>query len=392
MADPVSSIAGMIGSAFDFMSQATDLRKTRLLLQSGEDDRHEDREWDRRRLEAEHEHRDRAARQRTADRRSETEYQAELKNYPIRDGPGALRSSIEASYPDRGSRPPLVLLLPAGKQVDAVWRGLPHLIERSLRAFEHDNVLAPRLADRSTTWPHQKLIDHDLRDLATIVVVASVLDGVFELRLGGCHLGGAPPVQASRQVVMATLPDPGTWSEAQLELLERTSTNGFSRPEPLDTPRARRQLQKEWATRLAVLVTIAAVDAYHLRHRVGYDEQLGTAAARLSAEFALPLTLPEPRGPLADPVHHLLHTAQRRLDGGDRAGAAELVGQAWAARPVDEVREWHRRLILKLSETPSVVPESVLRDLARPAAAALPPPARRELDENLDVDPQGWWS
>ncbi len=392
MDDPVSSIAEMIRSAFDFMSQATDLRKTRLLLQANQENRQEDREWARTQLEEEYAHRDRTAQRLAADGRERTRFQAELKHYPVRGGHGALRSGMAASYPDSRSRPPLVLLLPAGKQVDGVWRSLPHSIEASLMPFEADNVLAPRLVDRSMTWPHSAFIEHDLGDLATVVAVASVLDDVFELRLGGCNLGGAP-VQPLHQVVAATLPDPGTWSETQLAGLERTSTNGFRRPEPLDTPAARRRLQKEWATRLAVLVVIAAVDAYHLRHRVGYDEQLGTAAARLSAEFSLPVTIPEPSGPLADPVHHLLHTARRCVAAGDRAGAAAIVDRALAAQRVEELREWHRRLLLELAGTDSVVPDPVVRALSRPAASVAGPRlGLRELRENLDVDPSGWWS
>ncbi|WP_396136898.1 MULTISPECIES: hypothetical protein [unclassified Amycolatopsis] len=92
-------------------------------------------------------------------------------------------------------------------------------------------------------------------------------------------------------------------------------------------------------------------------------------------------------------MYHLLHTARRCLAAGDRAGAAAIVGRALAGRRVDELQAWHRRLLLELAATGSVVPGAVVRALSRPTASVVgPEPGRRELRENLDVDPNDWWS
>ena len=416
MLDLSSGVVPVVTAAFAFMGKAMDARKARIEVEGQDRFRRELLDWEERKRaddrEFERESYVQARQDRMDDERQRDRSRVELRYYPFKGGPGVLRDSVRLTYEDAATMPPVVLLVPTGQHVDDVWRSLPASVESSLMPFQNRNVLFARLADRWTAWPDSSLVENDLRDLPTIVTLVNIVGGVLDVRLGGCNLGGKPRVQALHQVASLALPSSGSWTESRLSALERASTNGFRRPEPLDTPEAQRSLQLEWATRIAVLSVIAAADAFHLQRRVGYDEQIDTAAAMLGPDFTAQMSLPVPRGALADPAYHLLHAARRQIAAGDMVGAAATVIQAIqtlgggehgslsdavaAARAAGRLQEWHGRLLTILSDSTQpdvVVPQAVLQALAKPPAATPegPEPERRELNKIRPGDVNDPW-
>ncbi len=205
----------------------------------------------------------------------------ELGNYPFRNGPGSLRASLNRAHAHSDVPVPLVLVLPTEEISDPAWRTLPYAVETSLMSFQSDGLLVVRRADRWSSWPDAVLIENDLLDLPVVVVSTEVVDDRLSLKLGGCNLGGEPAVRNWHRLAWLIFPEPEYWTASRLTALEETAISGFKRPIALESSEAQRQLRLEWASRLAVLGVIAAVDAYYLLRQVGYLERVDDAAMLL---------------------------------------------------------------------------------------------------------------
>lgn len=317
----------------------------------------------------------------------------ELHNYPIRSGPGALRRNI-ALLAENGPLPLVVLFVPVHEVSDPDWHSLPRRFQDALMAMQDLELLA-LITDRWLSWPDASLVHHDLYDVPTVVVSAEVITGRLVLRLGGCNLGGDETVRPLRQILWLPLPGAMYWTETRLAALESTSSNHFQRP-LADSPLFERELQLEWATRLAMVGIITAVDAYNLLRRRGYREHLDDVVGVFQSELEL-ANAEIPLDALADPAYHLMHQAKRQLAAGAVDAARTSVAQALqilaaapevssreavlAARSARRLESWHEAMLNELAGAAQgrrVVPSSALAALRQPpsqpvASGARPP-------------------
>jgi hypothetical protein len=136
----------------------------------------------------------------------------------------------------------------------------------------------------------------------------------------------------------------------------------------------------EWATRIAAVAVVAAVDGYYLLRTCGYREHIDEALTRLDPTMPAPTSLPLKADVLADPGYHLLHHARRLQTHGQStlaercaADAIRALAQAPnasvddAARQVraeSRLRDWHIELIRELK---SLLPAEVVALLLSPA-------------------------
>lgn len=257
----------------------------------------------------------------------------ELNLYPIAQGPGHLARSLELAYPDRATRPPLLLLSPAGENdgKGTPWEGLTRRIEMSLRPYHRDGLIRPWIADRPFQWPHHRLYTEDLAGSPTIVMNISVARERLEIRLGGAHLDlDAPgPVQDAVATLPLAFPDPAVWTPELVARLNATAVYGQRFQVPGDDPRLLAVLNHELAARAAALYAVAVMDCYHLIRTTGYRERIDQAlAATALVGDEWPVETGVPLWRMADPAYHLLHRAARHLRRGDPAAAELAVCQA----------------------------------------------------------------
>jgi hypothetical protein len=412
--DPLTAatVIGVINAAFKFATTGLEVYQTRFTAEVKEREREESLAAEARRSEEERqlarEEYVRARRATVEDARRDFENakalarsKKELDNYPLRYGPGALRQSLGMLSDDPSQLPLIVLFVPAHKRGDKAWRSLPRRLQAALMATE-DLKLEARITDRWLSWPDAALIQNDLYDVPTIVVAAEVITGQLGLQLGGCNLGGDDAVRHLRQILWLPLPAITYWTDSRLEAFERTSRNGFRRPAS-DSPLFERELQLEWATRVAMVGIVAAVDAYYLLRCRGYREHVDEAVAVLGPEFALD-SAPMPLDALADPAYHLMHQAKRQLSIGARDAAKISVSEALqilagrddvslreavlAAMSTGRLESWHRAILEELAAAtgkPAVLPATVLAALRQPPPAASnaqqPDPGGRSEDQ-----------
>jgi hypothetical protein len=328
--------------------------------------------------------------------RGQAQFEAVLGRYPVSAGPGALRRNVQLVHADPRTMPPLILIIPPRESAADPWRDVHLRIQASLMRLQGHDLAFVQSADRNFAWPDAALVENDLSELPAILLATEVVSGWLLVWLGGCNLGGDRPVRPMTQVAWTPLPPLGHWTEERLAALESTSPNGFVRPTPLEGDAAERALQVEWATRLAMVAAVAAVDAYHLLRRSGYAEQLDDAVAQLGPDATAQLLVPIPRGALADPAHHLLHQARRQLGVGAAADAQASVSAALetlggsrhashresilAARAAGRMREWHGALLEELDAASAgaiLGPDGVaaLREEITEPAPPSPPPS-----------------
>jgi hypothetical protein len=396
--DPLTAAAviGVINEAFKFATSGLEVYQTRFTAKVKDRERQESLAAEARRWEEERQlAREQYIRARWAkaeDARRELENakelvrsKAELENYPMKYGPGALRRSLGMLSDDVSQMPLMVLFVPAHKRGDKAWKSLPRRLQAALMATQ-DLRLEARITDRWLSWPDAALVQNDLYDVPTIVVAAEVITRQLVLRLGGCNLGGDDAVRHLRQILWLPLPGTVYWTETRLEALEHTSQNGFQRP-PADSPLFERELQLEWATRVAMVGIVAAVDAYYLLRCRGYREHMDDAVAVLGPEFALD-SAPMPLDALADPAYHLMHQAKRQLATGAHDAVKTSVSEALqmlagrsdlslreavlAARSAGRLETWHQAMLEELAAAtlgPGILPATLLAALRRPLHA-----------------------
>jgi hypothetical protein len=408
----IDAIAGLIDSAFKFATTGLEVYQARVTAEMQERDRSHSEAVEARRRDEERQlareqyiqgRRDKAQDNDWALKRDKEleRTKAELRNYPIRSGPGALRRSIALLRNYRREPPLVVLFVPAHESADPNWGSLPRRLQAALLATEDLESVA-LITDRWLSWPDAALIDNDLYDVPTIVVSAEVITGQLALRLGGCNLGGDEMVRNLRQILWMQLPSGDYWTDARLQVLELTSTSSFRRPSA-SSPEFERELQLEWATRLAMVGIISAIDAYYLLRHRGYREHLDDAVAVLGPEHALTRS-PIPVHALADAPYHLMHQARRQLAAGEKDAATASVSEAvlllggdrdvplgeavLTARSSGHLESWHEVMLEELalaSRGTRVVPPVVLTALRQPPAE----PAADETPSSGPAAPAG---
>lgn len=402
MADPfTATILPVINNALKFATTGMETYQARVTAQTRERDRQAEaaqREADRQEARQQYieARRDKLAEEIRALKaaRALDLYRHQLQNYPITNGPGALRESIRLVYNDPRTMPPLVLVVPSHSDGDASWRRLSFRLSSALLPLQAKELIVAGRTDRWVSWPDVWLVENDLYDLPAVIVTAEVADGQLSVALGGCNLGGDRAVRPLSQVALMELPDASYWTEPRLSTLEATSRNGFRRPNLLEDPTAQHLMQLEWATRVSLVAVAAAVDTYHLMRECGYREQLDEAMAQLGPDFEVPIQLSLPEGALADPAYHLLHQARRQLASGLTEAAAETVseslnildgyqqlppGQAiLSARSAGRLKPWHAAFLEELAAADGgdvLVPPEVMKALEQSSNGASEPGA-----------------
>lgn len=249
--------------------------------------------------------------------------------YPFEAGPGALASNLALAYTP-GTLPLLLVMSPAAHDDGdgTRWKGISARAEMELQEYHTRTLLRPVLADRSFTWPNRPLYEGDLAGRPTIVLGSKVTRERLTVWLGGCHLDPAasPPVQDSFDVLKLGYLNAHVWTPELVAHVNATSSlpQIFEIPQPGSDPILLDRLNQETAARAIALCAVAAMDAYYLLTKPGYDEQIDhavRAAALFGEDWPVDQTLP--LWQLTDPAYHLLHRARRYLRSGDEA-AAEL--------------------------------------------------------------------
>ncbi|MGW2640349.1 hypothetical protein [Streptomyces sp. NPDC001348] len=256
-------------------------------------------------------------------------------HYPFDHGPGHLRESFLATYPDPCHRPLLVLLSP----VDAApgrptpWAGLSERVRADLAKYQ-DETHAAKIcpAQRPLRWPDADLYRGDLAGLPAVVVELGVDREFLSVGIGGCHLvpDALTPLSEVRQVGALRYPRAEEWTAEDIAQLEAGAGGRgvFTLPSP-DDAGGLLELNHELAARLITISVMAAVDAYHLMNTPAYDEQSDRVAR--AAGMAGAAWLPDERIPLdavRDPAHHLLGRVARVWR---TAGAHDQSGRAGTA-------------------------------------------------------------
>ncbi|MFI6504796.1 hypothetical protein [Nonomuraea typhae] len=219
-----------------------------------------------------------------------------LDKYPFERGPGHLRDSFTATYPDPGTRPLLIVLTPPAVPGESGSPWAASLIRRvGMVLAEHvDPPCRPEVfpADRAITWPDIDLYAGDLAGIPTLVVGFELDRERIDVQVGGCHLvpRAATPMVASQHV----------------------QTVRFSRDDAPEGPESAAELNHERAARLIAISLVTAVDCFHLLHTPAYEEQLDRVIAAVGpAGAGRPAQVDLPLGALRDPAYHLLQRARR---------------------------------------------------------------------------------
>jgi len=293
---------------------------------------------------------DRARAEHAAEVESQREQRHQLlERYPIADGPGKLRRSFSLAWDDPEQAPLLVLFAPLAADEGTAGSSLLVRVDENLAAQQRSGRLLTWRADRPFTWPDDDLYQFDLAGLSTVIVAVGLERRELRVALGGCHLDG-DRFQPLLHTYGLRLPDADAWTDEAVARFNQTfpSSRRYTLG-PATSDEALQELSDEYATRVVTLCVVAAMDAFYLLHRVGYDEQIDAAveAAGVDSE-AWPADLGLDQARVQDLPYHQLHSAQRCLRRGDRAAAErELQGavtvlagadRAAAAAPAELVR------------------------------------------------------
>jgi len=419
MTDPITAaiVLRLVNNALEFSTTGMNIYRDRVAAAAKDREQRETRAFEETQREADRQHARELYIQARRDKldddlralkaaRDLDHFRVQLTHYPVFNGPGTLRQSINLLHGDPQTMPPLVLLVPSHADGDATWRPLSHRLLSAVMPLQDKDLAVVRLVDRHLSWPDAAFVENDLYDLPTIVVLAEVFTGWFTVSLGGCNLGGDFAVRHLTQLASLPLPNLAYWTEPRLASLEATSKNNFQRPSPLDTPSAEHVLQLEWVTRISLVAIVAAIDAYHLIRRCGYAEQLDETLALLGPELSAPLIPSFDEGAVADPAYHLLHRARRQWASGAGEAAAESVSAALevlaghqqlaapdairAARSTGQLEPWHQTLLEELAAAApggALVPPAAIEALHKPLPgtelATVTDPARRQAEPKI---------
>lgn len=399
-AEVVKSVSDAVGKVSDLLTKGLEIYQYKSTASDRELIRAQDRQdADRRRAE-DHRHARELYVRHGEDRRAEIALTAQAaanldaqrflrKRYPLEEGPGSLRASVRLLRTPAGSTPPLVLFT-ASDDTDPFWQRLLWRTRSALHPVENVGDAHFRKTRKFMEWPHTDLIAHDLYDLVTLVVSVEVVTNKLEIKIGGYNLGGDTPLRHMTQVVSTFLPGTDYFTSARLSALEASAGDGFRRPTCSDAAAELRDLQMEWATRIAAVVVVAAVDGYHLLRRTGYREHIDQALDRLDSTMPAPTSLPLSADVLADPAFHLLQHARRLKAHGQttlaRRCAAEAVRAlgdaptasvdeaARIARAEDRLEPWHLDLLQQIRPLLSAsVAETLLNPTPHPPATPRSP-------------------
>lgn len=399
-AEVVKSVSDAVGKVSDLLTKGLEIYQYKSTAADREFVRIEDRQdADRRRAE-DHQHARELYVRHGEDRRAEIALTARAaenidaqrflrKRYPLEEGPGSLRASVRLLRTPAGSAPPLVLFT-ASDDTDPFWQRLLWRTRSALHPVENVGDAHFRKTRKFMEWPHTDLITHDLYDLVALVVSVEVVTNKLEIRIGGYNLGGDNPLRHMTQVVSTFLPGTDYFTSERLAALEASAGDGFRRPTGADVAAELRDLQMEWATRIAAVVVVAAVDAYHLLRRIGYREHIDQALDRLDSTMPAPTSLPLSADVLADPAFHLLQHARRLKAHGQTTLARRCAAQAVRAlgdaptasvdeaarkaRTENRLEPWHLELLQQIRPLLSAkVAETLLSPTPAPPATIRSP-------------------
>jgi hypothetical protein len=388
-AEVVKSVSDAVGKVSELLSKGLDVYQFKVSAADRAQVRDEDRKDHDRRLELERQHARELYIRSAADRRAEIAQSARAagfleaqrflhKRYPVEDGPGSLRNGVRLLTSESGTAPPLVLFT-VPRHTDPFWQYLLWRTQSALDVLENAGHAHIRQTNRPVTWPHDELIKNDLLELAALVVSVEVVTEKLQIRMGGYNLGGRL-VRPMSSVVSTYLPEWEYFTTTRLEAFEATAGDGFHRPVASHDPEGLRRLQMEWATRIAAVAVVAAVDAYYLLRTSGYREHIDEALERLDPAMPAPTSLPLKADVLADPGYHMLHHARRLQAHGQTTKArqcladairalaqapnASLAQAARQARADNRLRDWHIELIREIK---ALLPAKVVAVLLEPA-------------------------
>lgn len=269
-----------------------------------------------------------------ADRRRREELdRRKLDHYPVEQGPGFLRSSLQLGRDDDDDDRLVVLLAPTDSEdaSGAAGAGLRVRVEDDLQTHVGSRIRIRRI-NRPLQWPNHDLYVCDLYDVSALILQISLANGRLMVRLGGCNLG-LQRAQDPQSVFRMNWPTADDWSSDDIERLNAT---GFARTRfPVTLPLRDEQLSAlnhELASRIITLCVVTAMDAVYLTSRVGYNEALDNALiAAGAAGDDWPVGLSIDDSLLVDLPYHYLHRVARRLARKDVTGARNDLRYALAA-------------------------------------------------------------
>ncbi|RAK31295.1 hypothetical protein B0I29_115101 [Actinoplanes lutulentus] len=252
-----------------------------------------------------------------------------LDTYPVEEGPGHLRESLQLISSDLSALPLVVLLPRAHGTAEPQWNGLRHAIIDALRRqLVSDGLVILHDAMRTLSWPHAGLYWNDLYGIPTLIVQTTFFHDKLDIGLGGCHLrpGADDAAEMIRNVYRHRLAAPRFWTR---EVVTEMNA-GLPASHQLEVPESdadRARVNVDVAARAVAAVVTAAVDAYYLGNRLRYRARFDDAAALLgpAAPRELPLDSGVALDQVADPAFHLLQTAARLARRGDPAAAIAAV-------------------------------------------------------------------
>jgi hypothetical protein len=269
----------------------------------------------------------------SARRRGEEVDRRKLDHYPVAQGPGFLRSSLNLGLGGPENDRLVVLLTPTLSEDTSgqAAAGLRVRVADDLKSFA-DGRLRTWLIDRPLQWPNHDLYVGDLYDVPALILQISLAQGLLTVRLGGCNLG-LQRTEDPKSVYRMRWPTREDWTVEDVDRLNDSGFAGvrFARRVPADAE-AFSELNHELASRIIVLCVVAAMDAFYLTRRVGYDELLDDAVRLANlGEDGLSVDPGVDERLLADPGYHHLHRVERRLRRRDVAGARIELRSAMAA-------------------------------------------------------------
>jgi hypothetical protein len=99
-----------------------------------------------------------------------------IQNYPIADGPGALRRHLQdcAVGHDPAELPPVVLITPPKDEGrEQQWSNIRHDVQAFLGTYHNAEQLnvVTQFPDRYTDWPNRDFYAHDLQGVPTILIL-----------------------------------------------------------------------------------------------------------------------------------------------------------------------------------------------------------------------------
>ncbi|WP_203744722.1 hypothetical protein [Actinoplanes cyaneus] len=250
------------------------------------------------------------------------------ETYPVRDGPGTLRTTLLQTGSEHS---PLVVLLalPQSDADNPSWNGLRLRVHAELMQYQNQGLIRIRMPERPFQWPHAALYEYDLAGIPTLVLQIAVDRRYLSVYLGGCDLR-VPGLQENMRIYGMRASSKEDWTEVEVTQINATSTTGqrfrLRRPEDEEDLR---ELDHELASRAISLVVATAIDAFYLMHREAYAEQIDNAITGASlvaddwpADLSMDLDL------VVDPAYHLMHSAGRHLRRGNPDAAVRDLRRA----------------------------------------------------------------